>query len=66
MIVVESGAANVGVWVEESRNLYQDYKQAFAEDPPMINGVAIMTDTDNTKEHAIAYYGDIRFVRAAR
>jgi DUF3047 family protein len=66
MIVVESGAGNVGIWVEESRNLYQDYKQAFGEDPPMINGVAIMTDTDNTKEHAIAYYGDIRFVRGAR
>jgi DUF3047 family protein len=66
MIVVESGAANVGMWIEESRNLYQDYKHAFAEDPPMINGIAIMTDTDNTKEHAIAYYGDIRFVRTAR
>ncbi|HEU4505004.1 MAG TPA: DUF3047 domain-containing protein [Nitrospira sp.] len=64
MIVVESGAAKVGVWVEESRNVYQDYKQAFGEDPSFINGVAIMTDTDNTKERAVAYYGDIRFVRA--
>ena len=66
MIVVETGAAKVGVWVEESRNVYQDYKQAFGEDPPMINGIAIMTDTDNTKERAIAYYGDIRFVREGR
>jgi hypothetical protein len=65
MIVVESGASQVGRWVEESRNVYEDYKQAFGEDPPMINGVAIMTDTDNTKERAIAYYGDIRFTRAA-
>lgn len=64
MIVVESGAEKVGVWVEESRNVYQDYKQAFGEDPSFINGVAIMTDTDNTKERAVAYYGDIRFVRA--
>ena len=64
MIVVESGAAKVGLWVEESRNVYQDYKRAFGEDPPAINGVAIMTDTDNTKERAVAYYGDIRFVRA--
>jgi Protein of unknown function (DUF3047) len=64
MIVVESGAAKVGIWVEESRNVYQDYKRAFGEDPPVINGVAIMTDTDNTKERAVAYYGDIRFVRA--
>jgi hypothetical protein len=66
MIVVESGAAKVGLWVEESRNVYEDYKQAFGEDPPMINGVAIMTDTDNTRERAVAYYGDIRFVRNAR
>ena len=63
MIVVESGGAKVGRWVEESRNVFEDYRQAFGEDPPLINGVAIMTDTDNTKERAVAYYGDIRFVR---
>ncbi|HSC55858.1 MAG TPA: DUF3047 domain-containing protein [Nitrospira sp.] len=66
MIVVESGPANVGTWVEESRNVYQDYKQAFGEEPPLINGIAIMTDTDNTRERATAYYGDIRFVRNGR
>ena len=63
MIVVESGGAKVGGWVEESRNVFEDYRQAFGEDPPLINGVAIMTDTDNTKERAVAYYGDIRFMR---
>lgn len=63
MIVVESGPQKVGMWVEESRNLYDDYKKAFGEDPPLINGVAIMSDTDDTKERAIAYYGDIQFVR---
>ena len=66
MIVVESGSPKVGMWVEESRNVYQDYRQAFGEEPPAINGVAIMTDTDNTKERAVAYYGDIRFVRATK
>jgi hypothetical protein len=29
----------------------------------MINGVAIMSDTDNTKERAVASYGDITFVK---
>lgn len=62
MIVVESGPQKVGMWVEESRNVYDDYKKAFGEDPPLINGVAIMSDTDDTKERAIAYYGDIQFV----
>lgn len=63
MIVVESGPQNVGIWMDEERNLYEDYKRAFGEEPPMINGVAIMSDTDNTKERAVAYYGDITFVR---
>ena len=64
MIVVESGPQKVGTWVVEERNIYEDYKRAFGEEPPMINGVAIMTDTDNTKEQATAYYGDIVFQRS--
>lgn len=63
MIVVESGPGKVGQWVAEERNIYEDYKRAFGEEPPTINGVAIMTDTDNTKEQATAYYGDITFVK---
>ena len=59
MVVVESGAQKVGIWIDEERNIYEDYKKAFGEEPPMINGVAIMSDTDNTKEQATAYYGDI-------
>jgi hypothetical protein len=61
MIVIESGKNKVGQWVDEERNLYEDYKKAFGSEPPMVSGVAIMTDTDNTSESAIAYYGDIAF-----
>lgn len=63
MIVVESGPQKVGMWIDEERNIYEDYKQAFGEEPPMINGVAIMSDTDNTQERATAYYGDITFIK---
>jgi hypothetical protein len=66
MIVVESGPQHVGTWVEEERNIYEDYKKAFGEEPPFINGVAIMSDTDNTKESAVAYYGDILFKKAVQ
>ena len=62
--IVESGTQKVGRWVVEERNIYEDYKNAFGEEPPMINGVAIMTDMDNTKEQATAYYGDIVFQRS--
>jgi len=61
MIVVESGDSKLHQWVIEERNIYEDYKKAFGEEPSMISGVAIMTDTDNTGETATAYYGDILF-----
>jgi hypothetical protein len=54
------------MWVDEERNIYEDYKKAFGEEPPMINGVAIMSDTDNTKEQATAYYGDIVFQKSVK
>ncbi len=63
MIVVESGAAKLNTWVTEERNVYEDYKRVFGEEPSLISGVAIMTDTDNTGESAEAYYGDIIFKR---
>ena len=65
MIVIESGKAKVGQWVAESRNLYEDYQKAFGDDPPPVSGVAVMTDTDNTQESAVAYFGDIVFKKAA-
>jgi hypothetical protein len=61
MLVVESGGEKLNQWVSERRNVYEDYKKAFGQEPPMISGVAIMTDTDNTGESAVAYYGDILF-----
>ncbi|GJL56347.1 MAG: hypothetical protein NPIRA02_34790 [Nitrospirales bacterium] len=61
MFVTQSGTKKLGQWVTEERNVYEDYLRAFGEEPPMISGVAIMTDTDNTKEAAIAYFGDIVF-----
>lgn len=65
MIVVESGAANVNRWITEERNVYDDYKAAFGAEPPLISGVAIMSDTDNTGESATAFYGDIVFKKTA-
>lgn len=64
MIVVTSGAAQAGQWVTVRRNVAEDFKAAFGEDPPAIAGVAIATDTDNTGEAVTAWYGDIRFIKA--
>jgi hypothetical protein len=63
MFAIESGRNKLNQWVQEMRNVHEDYKKAFGAEPPAISGVAIMTDTDNTKETAKAYYGDISFKR---
>jgi len=62
MIVVRSGKKALNTWINEERNLFDDYIRAFGEKPPMISGIAIMTDSDNTKESATAFYGDIQLV----
>jgi hypothetical protein len=59
MIAVESGSDKAGQWVTVRRNIFADYRKAFGEDPPMVGAIAIMTDTDNTGESALAWYGDI-------
>jgi hypothetical protein len=59
MVAVESGDGKAGTWVTEERNLYEDYRRLFGEEPPEIGAVALMTDTDNTGGKAVAYYGDI-------
>jgi hypothetical protein len=64
MVVAESGREKLGAWQDVTRNVYEDYKRAFGEEPGFITAVAIMTDTDNTGENVHAYYGDIAFRQA--
>jgi hypothetical protein len=63
MIVADSGEDRLGTWREQTRNVYEDFKRAFGEEPPRVRSIAIMTDTDNTGEVAEAYYGDLSFLR---
>jgi hypothetical protein len=65
MIVAESGRGKLGEWQGVVRNVYEDYKRAFGEEPGNITMIGIMTDTDNTGANAHAYYGDIVFRRVA-
>lgn len=61
MVVVDSGAANLGRWVAHERDVAADYRLAFGEAPPAVKGVVVSTDTDNTGELAEAWYGDAAF-----
>lgn len=61
LIVLQSGHNQKGDLIREERNLYQDYKMAFGEEPKgKIGAVAIMTDSDSTGTSAEAVYDDIK------
>ena len=58
-IVLDADPASVGKWKSFTRDIYDDYKRAFGEEPTRISGIAIMVDTDNTGETTSARFGDI-------
>jgi hypothetical protein len=58
-IVVESGAKNLNQWLDYERNIQADFERAFGEAPGALVGMALMTDTDNTRSQARAYYGPV-------
>ena len=63
MIVVDSGWENLGQWHQHQRDLAADYKLAYGEAPGEVIGIALLTDTDNTKSETRAFYGDIELIR---
>jgi hypothetical protein len=48
-------------WFSERRNVLLDFKRLHGKDIRQIDGVAIMTDSDNSGLNARALYGDIYF-----
>jgi hypothetical protein len=65
IIVARSGAADVGRWVTERHDIYEDYRRIVGGEPPRIAGIALMTDTDDTGERAVAYYDALTLGPAA-
>ncbi|MEE9356719.1 MAG: DUF3047 domain-containing protein [Methylococcaceae bacterium] len=63
MLALRSNTDKTATWFAEKRNLRADLKQLLGKDYLSIDAVAIMTDTDNTKGSAIAYYDEIFFSR---
>ncbi len=62
-MVVEQGSKNLNQWLEYERNIRADFEKAFGEPPGALVGVAIMTDTDNTRSQARAWYGKVTLAK---
>ena len=61
-VVVRSGRADAGRWLTETRNVYDDYKQIYGEEPPEeIRLVSLAIDSNDTRSTAESYVGEIFF-----
>jgi hypothetical protein len=58
-IVVDSGPQHLRQWRDHRRDVIADFRLAFGEDPGPLQAVAVMTDSDNTRSRARAWYGPV-------
>ena len=56
---LESGTGKLNRWMDYERAVRDDFVKAFGEEPGMLTSISIMTDTDNTKSVARAWYGTV-------
>jgi Protein of unknown function (DUF3047) len=63
-IVLENGTEKLGQWIDEERNVYEDYKTLFGEEPPLAGGITLMIDSDDTHSRAESFFDGIRIEKA--
>jgi hypothetical protein len=59
VIVLQAGTSKVGQWITERRNLYDDFRRLFSEDPPMMKGVAVQSNSQHTGTAGAGWVGAI-------
>ncbi len=65
VVVLQSGTQRLGEWVQERRNVAEDYMQLFGKDSSSkVGRVAIWINTQHTKSSAEATFADLQFLRA--
>lgn len=58
-LVVEQGERNLRRWMDYERDVWADFAKVFQEPPGPMAGLAIMTDTDNTRSQTRALFGPV-------
>ena len=59
--VLATTKENLDEWVTVKANVKEDFKRFHNLDLDQLDGIAIMTDTDNSKKKAVTYYKNIYF-----
>ena len=59
--ILASTKSNLNEWVTVKANVKEDFKKFHDLDVEELSGIAIMADTDNSKNKSISYYQNIYF-----
>ncbi|MGB9600262.1 MAG: DUF3047 domain-containing protein [Myxococcota bacterium] len=63
IVVLEDRFNEVGKWLEEEIDFYNDFKRYFEkEEVPQLMGIGILSDGDGTKKEVVADYADFTFI----
>lgn len=60
-VVVRSGPADLGKWITEQRNVREDFKKIYGDEPDNPAAITISIDTNDTRSTAESYVGVILF-----
>ena len=61
VIVLQAGPEKLNQWVQEKRNVYEDYKRLFKKEPPKTGGISIYINTQHTQGKAESFFDHIYF-----
>lgn len=63
VVVVRSGPAELGKWLSETRNVYEDYRKLYGESgpPPVVSGVRLQINSQHTRTSAESAFGEVVF-----
>jgi hypothetical protein len=60
-VVLQSGEAKLNQWIFETRNVFEDYKKYFQEDPPPVGTVLLYINSQHTQTSAEICFTEIFF-----
>ena len=63
VVVLQSGTEQLGEWIWEEVNAYEDYKRLFGGEPRPVRILGIITDANNTETLSKADYDDFTFIK---
>jgi DUF3047 family protein len=61
LVVVRSGPSGLGAWHRETRNVYQDYRDIFRDEPTQLLAVTLESHSDDLASQSAVLFGIVRF-----